>query len=127
MILTVLAAPSGPSLDILELVLGASGVVMGVLFLLICLSVIGWYVIGFKALYLSRAQGESIQFLDAFWQAKRLDAVYQHAEHRRRSPIAHMFKAGYVELSKLQNQKAKELMPGAPAPVDAKQLKELGL
>src|SRR5207248_168734 len=41
------------------------------------------------------------------WQAKRLDAVYQEAEHTRRSPIAHMFKAGYVELSKLQNQKQK--------------------
>ncbi len=100
------AAQGNGSFDLLQLLLGASGVVRGVLFLLVCLSIIGWYVIGYKALYLNRAQSESLRFLEAFWQAKRLDAVYQEAEHKRRSPIAHMFKAGYVELSKLQNQKS---------------------
>jgi biopolymer transport protein TolQ len=100
------AAQGNGNFDLLQLLLGSSGVVRGVLFLLVCLSIIGWYVIGYKALYLNRAQGESLRFLEAFWQAKRLDAVYQEAEHKKRSPIAHMFKAGYVELSKLQNQKA---------------------
>jgi biopolymer transport protein TolQ len=101
---TLLSAPQG-SFDLLQLLLGASGVVRGVLFLLVCLSIIGWYVIAYKALYLNRAQKESLRFLEAFWQAKRLDAVYQEAEQKRRSPIAHMFKAGYVELSKLQTHK----------------------
>src|SRR4029079_18333045 len=99
------AAQGNGSFDLLQLLLGASGVVRGVLFLLVCLSITGGYVIESKALYLNRAQGESLRFLEAFWQAKRLDAVYQEAEHKKRSPIAHMFKAGYVELSKLQNQK----------------------
>src|SRR5579871_6018925 len=85
--------------DLLQLLLGASGMVRGVLFLLVCLSIIGWYVVGYKWLYLSRAQNESLRFLEDFWQAKRLDAVYQEAQAKRRSPIAHMFKAGYVELS----------------------------
>jgi biopolymer transport protein TolQ len=102
----VAAPPAAGNFDMLQLLLGASGMVRGVLFLLVCLSIIGWYVIGYKAFYLSRAQGESLRFLEAFWQAKRLDAVYQEAEGRRRSPIAHMFKAGYVELARLQ--KAKE-------------------
>jgi biopolymer transport protein TolQ len=100
------AAGSGGSFDLLQLLLGASGMVRGVLFLLVCLSIIGWYVIGYKWFYLSRAQGESLRFLEIFWQSKRLDQVYAEAESRKRSPIAHMFKAGYVELSKLQ--KAKE-------------------
>jgi biopolymer transport protein TolQ len=99
------AAQGNGSFDLLQLLLASSGVVRGVLFLLVCLSIIGWYVIGYKTLYLNRAQNESLRFLEAFWQAKRLDAVYQEAEHKRRSPIAHMFKAGYVELSKLQNSK----------------------
>jgi biopolymer transport protein TolQ len=107
------AAQGNGSFDLLQLLLGSSGVVRGVLFLLVCLSIIGWYVIGYKALYLNRAQGESQRFLEAFWQAKRLDAVYQEAEHKKRSPIAHMFKAGYVELSKLQNQKAQGSHPEA--------------
>jgi biopolymer transport protein TolQ len=100
--------PPPGDIDLIALVLGASGVVMVVLFLLICLSVISWYVIGYKYVFLSRAHAESIRFLDAFWQAKRLDAMYQQAEARRKSPIAQLFKAGYVELSKLQNQKAKQ-------------------
>src|SRR5260370_20326306 len=105
--LRVSLAPPG-DLDLVGLVLGASGVVLVVLFLLICLSVISWYVIGYKYFFLSRAHAESIHFLDAFWQAKRLDAVYQQAEQKRKSPLAQLFKAGYVELSKLQNQKAKQ-------------------
>jgi biopolymer transport protein TolQ len=99
------AAQGTGSFDLLELLLGSSGVVRGVLFLLVCLSIIGWYVIGYKTLYLNRAQNESFRFLEAFWQAKRLDAVYQEAQLKKRSPIAHMFKAGYVELSKLQSSK----------------------
>ena len=113
------AAQGNGSFDLLQLLLGASGVVRGVLFLLVCLSIIGWYVIGYKALYLNRAQGESMRFLEAFWQAKRLDAVYQEAEHKRRSPIAHMFKAGYVELSKLQNAKAQGATTPAAHAMDA--------
>jgi biopolymer transport protein TolQ len=97
--------PPGGSFDLLQLLLGASGMVRGVLFLLVCMSIISWYVIGYKWFYLSRAQSESLKFLEAFWQAKRLDAVYQEAEGRKRSPVAHMFKAGYVELSKLQKSK----------------------
>jgi biopolymer transport protein TolQ len=102
------AAQGTGSFDLLELLLGSSGVVRGVLFLLVCLSIIGWYVIGYKTLYLNRAQNESFRFLEAFWQAKRLDAVYQEAQLKKRSPIAHMFKAGYVELSKLQNSKGQQ-------------------
>jgi biopolymer transport protein TolQ len=96
---------TGGSFDLLQLLLNSSGVVRTVLFLLVCLSIIGWYVIGYKAFYLSRAQSESIRFLETFWQAKRLDAVYQETERVKRSPIAHMFRAGYVELSKLQRAK----------------------
>jgi biopolymer transport protein TolQ len=108
----LLAAPAAGNFDLIQLLLGASGMVRGVLFLLVCLSIIGWYVIGYKWFYLSRAQSESLRFLDEFWQAKRLDAVYQEANARRRSPIAYMFKAGYVELSKLQKAKEMGSAPG---------------
>lgn len=100
------SAPSG-GFDLLQLLLEATGPVRAVLFLLVLLSIIGWYVIGYKAFYLARAHSESARFLDVFWQARRLDQVYQDAEQYKRSPIAHMFRAGYVELSKLQGQKQK--------------------
>ncbi len=98
-------AGSGGNFDLLQLLLNSSGVVRTVLFLLVCLSIIGWYVIGYKAFYLSRAQSQSVRFLVTFWQAKRLVAVFQETEKVKRSPIAQMFKAGYVELSKLQRAK----------------------
>jgi biopolymer transport protein TolQ len=106
------AAPAGGGgdFDLLSLLLHASGTVRAVLFLLVCLSIISWYIIAYKWFYLSKAQSESLAFLESFWQAKRLDLVYQEAEQKRRSPIAHMFKAGYIELSKLQ--KAKEAGQG---------------
>jgi len=101
------AAASSGGFDLLQLLLQATGAVRAVLFLLVVLSIIGWYVIGYKAFSLGRAAAESARFLDAFWQAKRLDEIYQNIEQYTRSPIAHMFKAGYVELSKIQSQKQK--------------------
>jgi biopolymer transport protein TolQ len=90
------------SLDILALITNASGVVMGVLGLLIGLSIISWYIIGYKAMYLMRAQSESARFLETFWQSKRMDAIYKTSEELRRSPVAQVFRAGYIELTKLK-------------------------
>jgi len=109
-LLSALNPAASGSFNLIELLLTASGTVRAVLFMLVCLSIIGWYVIGYKWFYLSKAQSESISFLDEFWQAKRLDAVYQTAETYKRSPIAQMFKNAYVELAKLQ--RAKEAAAG---------------
>jgi biopolymer transport protein TolQ len=103
---TSLAAPVGEQLDILGLVLNASGVVMGVLCLLAFFSLVSWYIIGYKYFYVHRAYSESSRFLDTFWKSKRLDAIYQTAEELKRSPISQMFRAGYIELSKIKSTEA---------------------
>src|SRR6266498_3263041 len=96
-------------LDYLEIVTHAGPVVMGVLFLLIFASVVSWAIILKKWLHLRRAQGESVKFLETFWQSKRLDAIYQAAESLSASPISQVFRAGYVELSKVTaSQKKKD-------------------
>lgn len=95
-------APRG----VYEIMAEASGVVLGVLILLAIVSLISWYIMGYKALYLRRANRETAQFLETFWASKRLDAIYQSAEEYTRSPVAQVFKAGYIELSKLKNQDA---------------------
>jgi biopolymer transport protein TolQ len=46
-----------------------------------------------------------VKFLETFWQSKRLDAIYQAAEALGASPLSHVFRAGYVELSKVTAQK----------------------
>ena len=90
-------------LDVLDLLLEASGVVKGVMILLLVLSVISWYIIGYKAWYLRKAKNESIKFLEIFWQSKQLGQIYQSTEEFVRSPISQVFRAGYVELSKLKS------------------------
>ncbi|MFU8803075.1 MAG: protein TolQ [Bradymonadaceae bacterium] len=86
-----------------EIVLDADGVVMAVLILLTVLSIVSWYIIGYKWLYLRRLRAESAGFMEIFWQSKRLDAIYQSAEQFGRAPVSEVFKAGYIELSKLKN------------------------
>ena len=93
------------SLDILSLIMNATGVVLGVLFILISLSVVAWWIIGYKFLYFMRAERQSLTFLDLFWNAKRLDSVYAECEKLPHSPLAQMFRAGYVELSKITQQR----------------------
>jgi biopolymer transport protein TolQ len=86
----------------------ANWIVGSVMILLVVFSLICWIIIIYKGIYLRLAQSESHKFLETFWQAKRLDAIYQTSEELRRSPIAQVFKAGYTELSKLKGQKAKD-------------------
>jgi biopolymer transport protein TolQ len=83
-----------------------------VMILLVIFSLLCWIIIIYKGIYIRLAQSESARFLETFWQAQRLDAIYQASEELKRSPVAQVFKAGYAELSKLKGQKAKQ---GGPA------------
>ena len=102
------AGAAGDRLDILSLILNASGVVMGVLALLILMSVASWYVIGSKSLYLARAAAESGRFLDAFWKTQRLDDIWKLSEASARSPVGDVFRAGYTELAKLRKRREQQ-------------------
>ena len=97
------AQPEGVDRGVVDILLEASGVVLGVLVLLALLSLVAWYIIGYKWWYLRRAKIESAKFLEIFWQSKRLDAIYGSAQELGRSPVSQVFKAGYIELSKLKS------------------------
>ncbi len=104
-----LGAPAkGGDLDYMEIVTHSGPVVMGVLLVLILASVVSWAIIVKKWLHLRRAQGQSLRFLETFWQSKRLDAIYQAAEALSASPVSQVFRAGYVELSKVTASQKKE-------------------
>jgi biopolymer transport protein TolQ len=80
--------------------------------LLIAFSVMSWAIIIYKALALNTARRQSERFLEAFWQAKRLDAIYQQSETLLRSPISQVFRAGYIELARLKKSSGEESMLG---------------
>ncbi len=96
--LTILAASD---LDLWSLVVQAHWVVKAVMIALAMMSVVGWYIIGHKYIFLRRATKESARFLDSFWRSRDIEHIYKHAQALRRSPISVMFIAGYTELAKL--------------------------
>ena len=97
-----LAAAAAPSLDVWDLVKNASGVVIGVMLLLAAMSVIGWYIIGYKYFRIRRAVKQSEQFEEAFWRGRDIQQIYATAQTLKHSPLSAMFQAGYQELGKLQ-------------------------
>ncbi len=99
---------SSPSLlgavDIGTLLFSSQGIVLIVVLLLLSLVALSLFVIFYKMVHVSQAQSQSIAFLDRFWESKRLDEIYQSAQNLKYSPIAAMFAAGYVELSKVKKK-----------------------
>ena len=92
------------SLNYVEMVAHAGPIVTGTLLILILASVASWTIIFRKVLHLRRAQAESVRFLETFWRSTRLDTIYAATEEMPISPVAQVFRAGYVELSKVTQQ-----------------------
>jgi biopolymer transport protein TolQ len=92
-------------LNYVEIARSSGPVGLTVLFILLAASAVCWAIIVRKWMQIRRAQDQSIKFLETFWQSRRLDAIYQAAESLAGSPLSHVFRAGYVELSKVTAQK----------------------
>ncbi len=88
--------------DLVGLLSASRGIVLGVVIILLTLVALTIFVIVYKLIHISLAQSQSITFLDRFWESKRLDDIYKVAEGLKSSPLAAMFRAGYVELSKIK-------------------------
>jgi biopolymer transport protein TolQ len=96
-------------LNPIQLVLNASPTVMAVLAALSLMSLICWFIIGAKLVRLSQAARESERFLDEFWNpelgnvwtVERIENLYGMLKKVRRSPVANVFHAGYVELARV--------------------------
>jgi len=87
-----------------KLLTASKGIVLGVVIVLLTLVALCLFVIVYKLIQISQAQSQSVTFLDRFWESKRLDDIYRVAEGLKYSPLAAMFRAGYVELSKVKKR-----------------------
>ena len=94
-------APLAAGLDYVDIIKHSGVVGVSVLLLLLGSSIASWAIIGIKFFHIRQAQQQSATFLDTFWQSKRLDDIYQAAEKLTVSPISQVFRAGYIELSKV--------------------------
>jgi biopolymer transport protein TolQ len=105
------ATSTREALDPWKLILEATPVVQLVLMVLVVMSALCWVIIGAKVIRLAQASRQSNRFLDAFWgeetslwNRERLEGVYSQLQSFDGSPVAAVFRAGYVELARLAKQ-----------------------
>jgi biopolymer transport protein TolQ len=88
-------------INLIQMVSNAGLMVQFVLFLLLFFSVSSWAIIIMKYQYVRRAFNESAAFNDFFWKRRNLSDAFKKAKELDHSPIARVFRIGYVELKKL--------------------------
>jgi biopolymer transport protein TolQ len=88
--------------------MNAGPVVKLVLLILFLLSVICWGIIILKAKTVRKARRDSEDFLNIFWETKRLDSVSSAARDFENCPAAKVFRAGHMELLKAAREKEVE-------------------
>jgi biopolymer transport protein TolQ len=90
------------NLDLIHMVLNAGLVVQLVLLTLLFFSVSSWAIMIMKYRYLRRAFEESARFSDFFWKSTDLTEAFNRAKLLAGSPVARVFRVGYVELRRVQ-------------------------
>lgn len=105
-------------LGITALISNAGVVVQIVLLILFALSVVCWAIILFKWLKLRQARKESDSFIDIFWTEKRLDLVAGSLRDHETSPVAIIFRAGYMELLKAAKERQGDRGPFSASRLD---------
>jgi biopolymer transport protein TolQ len=105
----LLQGDAPPTFDLWSLIWHASVPVQIVVVILTVMAVSAWFISGMKLVRLSQARTASLKFLTAFWNkeegnawsGKRLEAIYAQVAALDASPLARVFRAGYVELAKI--------------------------
>ena len=88
-------------IDIVNMIRNAGPVVQFVLLLLLFFSIMSWAIILIKYRYIRKAYKESAVFTDFFWKSRDLSNAFAKAKQLPGSPVARIFRIGYVELKKL--------------------------
>jgi biopolymer transport protein TolQ len=89
------------NLDLVHMVSNAGFIVQLVMLLLLFFSITSWAIIIIKYRYLKRAFKESSQFVEFFWKCRDLSDAFSMAKKLSSSPVARIFRVGYVELNKI--------------------------
>ena len=89
-----------PQIDLIHMISNAGLVVQLVLLTLLFFSVSSWAIILIKSRYLKRAVKQSSEFTEFFWKSRDLSNAFAKAKQLHGSPLARIFRIGYVELKK---------------------------
>ncbi len=87
-------------IDLIHMISNAGLVVQLVLLLLLFFSVTSWAIILIKYRYIQRSFKQSAEFTEFFWKSRDLSNAFTKAKQLHGSPLARIFRIGYVELKK---------------------------
>jgi len=88
-------------INIFQMMINAGLMVQFVLLLLLFFSITSWAIILIKYRYIMKAFRESARFTDFFWKSRDLSNAFLKAKQLGSSPVARVFRVGYLELKKL--------------------------
>jgi biopolymer transport protein TolQ len=88
-------------LDVIAIFMNAGLIVQLVLLLLLFFSIASWSIILIKLRYISKSYKESASFIEFFWKSRDLSNAFVKAKQMKNSPVARIFRVGYLELKKL--------------------------
>ena len=97
-------------IDLIHMIGNASLIVQLVLLLLLFFSVTSWAIILIKYRYIKKASQQSAEFIDFFWKSRDLSNAFSKSKQLHGSPVARIFRIGYVEL-KNTNQSGDKSQP----------------
>jgi biopolymer transport protein TolQ len=87
-------------IDLIHMIGNASFIVQLVLVLLLFFSVTSWAIILIKYRYIKKAFKQTAEFTEFFWKSRDLSNAFSRAKQLHGSPVARIFRIGYVELKK---------------------------
>jgi len=94
------------SMNVFQMFLNAGLMVQFVLLLLLIFSIATWAIIFIKWRYTRKAFRESAEFTDFFWKSRNLSDAFAKSKQLRNSPVARIFRIGYMELKRLSQSGA---------------------
>jgi biopolymer transport protein TolQ len=94
------------AVDLVEVFLSASAMVQAVLYLLLAMSAVCWFIIGYKWFYFRRTHAANKQFFEAFWNSRQLDEISRLADESPNAPSARVFREAYAEMARLKGEEA---------------------
>ena len=104
--------------QVLQHVLLAGPVVKLVLLLLIVFSIVSWDIIFMKIKLFRGIERIQDDFARAFVEGKGLPALYEQAKKGSRAPMTEVFRAGYIELTRIHRERGEAPAPGVRFPID---------
>ncbi|MEJ2586570.1 MAG: MotA/TolQ/ExbB proton channel family protein [Deltaproteobacteria bacterium] len=92
--------------DIIQMIIHAGTIVKFVLLVLFVFSIISWAIIFMKYRLLKKARSETADFLELFWEDRDIKKVYRASDTLTYSPVARLFRAGYMEFNRFRKIQA---------------------